>query len=76
MAPTKVQECRSCVFPNSKVARVLVVGIMEKKMEATMVYWGLSGRDNGKENGNYYETVRVEPVPRSYCPPSDGADLP
>ena len=26
---------------------------MEKKMEATMVYWGLYG-DNGKENENYY----------------------
>ena len=25
------------------------IGIMEKKMETTIVYW-----DNGKENGNYY----------------------
>ena len=25
---------------------------MEKKMERTMVYWGIYG-DNGKENGNY-----------------------
>ena len=26
---------------------------MEKKMETTIVYWGLYW-DNGKENGNYY----------------------
>ena len=26
-------------------------GIMEKKMETTVVYWGYMG-DNGKENGN------------------------
>ena len=32
------------------------MGIMEKKMETTIVYWGLYG-DNGKENGNYYSTV-------------------
>ena len=36
------------------------IGIMEKKMETTIVYWGnirvLLGqyRDNGKENENYY----------------------
>ena len=29
------------------------IGIMEKKMDATRVYWGLD-RDNGKENGSYY----------------------
>ena len=29
------------------------IGIMENKMETTIVYWGLYG-DNGKENGNYY----------------------
>ena len=29
------------------------IGIMEKKMETTIVYRGLY-RDNGKENGNYY----------------------
>ena len=28
------------------------IGIMEKKMETTSIYWGLYG-DNGKENGNY-----------------------
>ena len=37
------------------------MGIMKKKMEATIVYWGLyiqglSG-DNGKENGNYCSTL-------------------
>ena len=31
----------------------VIEGIMEKKMETTMVYWGYRG-DNGKENGNYY----------------------
>ena len=30
----------------------VIWGIMEKKMETTIVYWGLYG-DNGKENGNY-----------------------
>ena len=45
------------------------IGIMEKKMETTIIYWGYIGimeknmettiilglyRDNGKENGNYY----------------------
>ena len=29
------------------------IGIMEKKMETTIVYWGFHW-DNGKENGNYY----------------------
>ena len=29
------------------------MGIMEKKMETTIVYWGVYG-DNGKENGNHY----------------------
>ena len=29
------------------------IGLMENKMEATMVYWGLYG-DDGKENGSYY----------------------
>ena len=32
------------------------MGIMEKKMETTIIYWVIFGlyRDNGKENGNYY----------------------
>ena len=29
------------------------IGIMEKKMETTIVYWGYI-KDNGKENGHYY----------------------
>ena len=29
------------------------IGIMEQKMETTVVYWGYS-RDDGEENGNYY----------------------
>ena len=29
------------------------MGIMEKNMETTIVYWGCLG-DNGKENGHYY----------------------
>ena len=29
------------------------IGIMEKKMETTILYGGLYW-DNGKENGNYY----------------------
>ena len=29
------------------------IGIMEKKMKTTIVYWGIYG-DNGTENGNYY----------------------
>ena len=28
---------------------------MEKKMEASVVYWGY--RDNGKENGNYHNNL-------------------
>ena len=32
------------------------MGIMEKKMETTIVYWGLY-EDNGKENGNYYSIL-------------------
>ena len=28
------------------------IGIMDKKMETTIVYWGYIGT-NGKENGNY-----------------------
>ena len=31
-------------------------GIMEQKMETTIVYWGLYG-DNGKENGNHYSIL-------------------
>ena len=34
------------------------IGIMEKKMETTIAYWGLY-RDNGKENGNYCSTLGV-----------------
>ena len=32
------------------------IGIMETKMETTIVYCGYRGlyRDNGEENGNYY----------------------
>ena len=30
------------------------MGIMEKKMETTIVFFY---RDNGKENGNYYSTL-------------------
>ena len=33
-----------------------ILGIMEKKMETTIVYWGYSG-NSGKENGNYYSTL-------------------
>ena len=34
------------------------IGIMVKKMETTIIHyiWGLY-RDNGKENGNYYNTL-------------------
>ena len=35
------------------------MGIMEKKMETTIVYWGYSG-NNGKENGNYYRVLKGE----------------
>ena len=37
----------------------LDIGIMEKNMETTIVYWGIY-RDNGKENGNYYLGFGVE----------------
>ena len=30
------------------------IGITEKKLEATIVYWDLLGYDDGKENGGYY----------------------
>ena len=32
------------------------IGIMEKKVKTTTVYWGyiMLHRDNGKEHGNYY----------------------
>ena len=33
-------------------------GVLEQKMETTIVYWGLY-RDNGKENGNCYLGFRV-----------------
>ena len=36
------------------------IGIMEKKMETTIVYRGLYWGyiwDNGKENGNYYSIL-------------------
>ena len=29
------------------------IGIMEKRMETTIVYWGYIG-DNGEEHGNYF----------------------
>ena len=34
-------------------------GIMEKKMETTIVYWGYIGGywDNEKENGNYHSIL-------------------
>ena len=32
------------------------MGIMEKKMDTTIVFWGLHG-DNGKENGYYYSIL-------------------
>ena len=32
------------------------MGIMEKKMDTTIVYWGLYG-ENGKENGYYYSIL-------------------
>ena len=41
------------------------IGIMEKKMETTIVFRGYIGiilglyRDNGKEHGNYYVGFRV-----------------
>ena len=31
----------------------LIIGIMENKMEATIVHFGVE-RDNGKESGNCY----------------------
>ena len=34
------------------------MGIMENKMETTIVYWGYI-RDNGKENGNYYNGLHT-----------------
>ena len=39
------------------------IGIMEKRMETTIIYWGNIGviwglyRDNGKGNGNYYSIL-------------------
>ena len=35
-----------------------IIGVMEKKMKTTIVYWGYV-RDNGTENGNYYLGFRV-----------------
>ena len=41
------------------------IGIMENKLETTMVYWGIYGvilgsyKDNGKENGNCYLILGV-----------------
>ena len=35
------------------------IGIMENKMETTIVYWGLYW-DNGKYIGNYYSILYVE----------------
>ena len=34
------------------------MGILDKKMEATIVYLGYIG-DNGKENGNYYSILEL-----------------
>ena len=38
-----------------------MIGIMEKKMETTLVYCGGIGlyRDNGKDTGNYYNILRI-----------------
>ena len=35
------------------------MGIMEKKMDTTIVYWGFYG-DNGKENGYYYSILGLD----------------
>ena len=38
----------------------LCIGIMEKNMETTMLYWSSILRlywDNGKENGNYHSIL-------------------
>ena len=37
------------------------IGIMEKKMETTIVYWVYIGVywDSGKENGNYYSILGI-----------------
>ena len=37
-------------------------GIMEKKMETTLLYWGYIG-NNGKESGNYYSITALNPKP-------------
>ena len=33
------------------------IGIMEKNMEITIIYWGYVCWDNGKEHGNYYDIL-------------------
>ena len=38
------------------------MGIMEKKMETTIIQWGYIG-DNGKENGIYHYTVLISVKP-------------
>ena len=42
------------------------IGILEKKMEPTIVYWG-HNRDSGKENGSYY-SVKNSDLP-GVCEP-------
>ena len=41
---------------NGNFFSIVYMGIMEKNMETSLVYWGLYG-DNGKENGNYYSRI-------------------
>ena len=40
------------------------IGIMENKMETTIVYWGLCGI-NGKENGNHY-SILINSTPQAH----------
>ena len=48
-----VQSARRQVAKNFATEYWGYIGIMEKKMETTIVYLRLY-RDNGKQNGNYY----------------------
>ena len=50
------------------------IGIMENKMEATIVYGGFY-RDNGKQNGNYYSIWLSDPR-NTWCSPPNGMGLP
>ena len=56
--------CCHCCIPHSSPQAIFniywgFIGIMEKKMETTIVYWGYSG-DNGEENGDYYSHFQAE----------------